>query len=396
MMIKVNSNYFKLEKNYIFSEVAKRVNKYSKQNSNVRLINLGIGDVRLPLPQIVSEKMACAAKELANDEGFKGYGPEQGYKFLREEIIKNEYENLSIKCEEIFISDGTKCDVSDILDLFEKGIKVGIQDPTYPVYLETNIIAGNDIFKINSKSDIEFMPQLPKERVDVMYLCMPNNPTGTVLSFEELKKWVNYAKNNNSILLYDGAYEKYIQDADIPHSIYEIQGAKDVAIEFRSFSKAAGFTGIRCSYIIIPNELQVNINGEKVSLNKLWKRRCCTKFNGVSYITQVGAAACFLPEARKKLGESICYYMKNAKLLREKLVALGYDVFGGENSPYIWLRKNNINSSWELWNEFLNKYGIITTPGIGFGNNGESFVRISAFCTKDDTKLALDRLKIEK
>lgn len=392
-MFKLNNNYFKLEENYIFSEVAKRVKEYKKENPQMQVVDLGIGDIKRPLPRIVTEEMAKASLELAKIESFRGYGPEQGYSFLREKIAKEEYSTLNISSDEIYISDGTKCDIANILDLFDKKITVGIPETTYPVYLETNIIEGNEIVQIDAGESNLFLPKVPNVPIDIMYLCMPNNPTGTVLRFGDLKKWVNYAKENNVILLYDGAYEKYIQDSDVPHSIYEIDGAKEVAIEFRSFSKSAGFTGVRCSYIVIPNELCGTVNGEKICLNKLWKRRSGTKFNGVSYITQVGAYACFLPEAKIELEKNIQSYVQNAKVLKECLQNLKYVVYGGDNSPYIWLRKEKCVSSWNLWEEFLQKYGIVSTPGIGFGKSGDSFIRLSAFCSSEEIQTVIARLK---
>ena len=379
-MFKVNENYLKLEDKYIFSEVKNRVEEFLKLNPKAKVINLGIGDVRLPLDKTVASSMADAALELSLKDKFKGYGPEQGYKFLRDKIVDVDYNALGITADEVFISDGTKCDISDVLTLLG-------------VYSESNIIAGNEIFRIKAGEETNFVPQVPDDKLDVIYLCMPNNPTGTVLSYDELTKWVEYAIRNNAIILYDGAYEKYITEEDIPHSIYEIENAKKVAIEFRSFSKFAGFTGVRCSYMVVPNELIVTLNEKSISLNKLWKRRCATMFNGVSYITQVGANACFSEEVYTRLKENIKYYIENSHMLKEVLEEVGFTVYGGTNSPYVWVKEKEKASSWELWKEFLEKYNIVSTPGVGFGLEGEGYIRLSAFAKREDIQEAVRILR---
>lgn len=392
-MFKVNENYLKLEDKYIFSEVKNKVEEFLKLNPETKVINLGIGDVRLPLDKTVASSMADAALELSLKDKFKGYGPEQGYKFLRDKIVDVDYNALGITADEVFISDGTKCDISDVLTLLGKKNLIGIPFPTYPVYSESNIIAGNEIFRIKASEETNFVPQVPDDKLDVIYLCMPNNPTGTVLSYDELTEWVEYAIKNNAIILYDGAYEKYITEENIPHSIYEIENAKKVAIEFRSFSKFAGFTGIRCSYMVVPNELIVMLNEKSISLNKLWKRRCGTMFNGVSYITQVGANACFSEEVYTRLKENIKYYIENSHMLKEVLEEVGFTVYGGTNSPYVWVKGREKVSSWGLWKEFLEKYNIVSTPGMGFGLEGEGYIRLSAFAKREDIQEAVRILR---
>lgn len=407
-MVLINENFLKLKDSYLFSTIARKVSDYSKNNPNQKIIKLGIGDVTRPIIPEVQKYMRNAIDEVATKEGFKGYGPEQGYEFLRQDIIDNDYKSrgINLDIDEVFISDGSKCDCGNIVDIFGIKNKVAIMDPVYPVYLDTNVMSGrsgkynNDTEKYENivympvNVSNNFIPELPKEKVDLIYLCFPNNPTGTVLTKEQLKKWVDYAKNNNSIILYDSAYEAFITEENIPHSIYEIEGAREVAIEFRSFSKTAGFTGIRCAYVIIPKEVKgYTENKEAISLNKLWNRRVCTKFNGVSYITQRGAQAIYTPEGKKQVNDNINYYMENAKIIREGLKSAGFDVFGGINSPYVWLKIDDGMTSWEFFDKLLTEANVVGTPGSGFGPNGEGYFRLTAFGDRDNTIEAIERIK---
>lgn len=406
-MIKINQNFLNLQDSYLFSTIAKKVAEYSKNNPNKKIIKLGIGDVTRPIVPACLEAMHKAVDEIGTQEGFKGYGPEQGYEFLRE-AISNDYKKLGvdIQTNEIFVSDGAKCDCGNIVDIFAKDNIVAITDPVYPVYLDTNVMSGRsgefdnekgiykNIVYLPVTAENDFKPELPKEKVDMIYLCFPNNPTGTVLSKEELEKWVKYAKENNSIILYDSAYEAFITEEDVPHSIFEIEGAKDVAIEFRSFSKTAGFTGVRCAYVVIPQTVMgYSENGEKVSLNKLWNRRTCTKFNGVSYVVQRAAEATFTEEGQKQIKENIAYYMENAKTIKNGLEDAGYTVFGGTNSPYVWLKVPDGITSWEFFDKLLEEVNVVGTPGSGFGPHGEGYFRLTAFGTKENTKEAIERIK---
>lgn len=406
-MIKINQNFLNLQDSYLFSTIAKKVAEYSKNNPNKKIIKLGIGDVTRPIVPACLEAMHKAVDEIGTQEGFKGYGPEQGYEFLRE-AISNDYKKLGvdIQTNEIFVSDGAKCDCGNIVDIFAQDNIVAITDPVYPVYLDTNVMSGRsgefdnekgtykNIVYLPVTGENDFKPELPKEKVDMIYLCFPNNPTGTVLSKEELEKWVKYAKENNSIILYDSAYEAFITEEDVPHSIFEIEGAKDVAIEFRSFSKTAGFTGVRCAYVVIPQTVMgYSKNGEKVSLNKLWNRRTCTKFNGVSYVVQRAAEATFTEEGQKQIKENIAYYMENAKTIKNGLEDAGYTVFGGTNSPYVWLKVPDGITSWEFFDKLLEEVNVVGTPGSGFGPHGEGYFRLTAFGTKENTKEAIERIK---
>ena len=406
-MIKINQDFLNLQDSYLFSTIAKKVAEYSKNNPNKKIIKLGIGDVTRPIVPACLEAMHKAVDEIGTQEGFKGYGPEQGYEFLRE-AISNDYKKLGvdIQTNEIFVSDGAKCDCGNIVDIFAQDNIVAITDPVYPVYLDTNVMSGRSGEFDNEKgtyknivylpviAENDFKPELPKEKVDMIYLCFPNNPTGTVLSKEELEKWVKYAKENNSIILYDSAYEAFITEEDVPHSIFEIEGAKDVAIEFRSFSKTAGFTGVRCAYVVIPQTVMgYSENGEKVSLNKLWNRRTCTKFNGVSYVVQRAAEAIFTEEGKKQIKENITYYMENAKTIKNGLEDAGYTVFGGTNSPYVWLKVPDGITSWEFFDKLLEEVNVVGTPGSGFGPHGEGYFRLTAFGTKENTKEAIERIK---
>lgn len=404
----INENFLNLQESYLFSTIAKKVAKYVENNPNRNIIKLGIGDVTRPIVPACVEAMHKAIDEMGTANGFKGYGPEQGYEFLREAIVENDYRRrgIDIKKDEIFISDGAKCDCGNIVDIFSKDNKVAITDPVYPVYLDTNVMSGRsgkfdakaskyeNIIYLPITEENDFKPELPKEKVDMIYLCFPNNPTGTVLSKEELKKWVDYASKNNSIILYDSAYEAFITEKNIPHSIYEIEGAKDVAIEFKSFSKNAGFTGVRCAYVVIPKELKgFSKDGREYEINKLWNRRTCTKFNGVSYIVQRGAEATFSERGKEEIKENINYYMENAKIIKQGLEEAGFKVYGGVNSPYVWLKVPKNISSWEFFDKLLEEVNIVGTPGSGFGPSGEGYFRLTAFGTRENTIEAMKRIK---
>ncbi len=403
-MIKVNENFGKVQDSYLFSTIAKKVAEYQKNNPDKKIIKLGIGDVTRPLPTPCIEAMKKASDEMGDANTFKGYGPEQGYDFLRKAIIENEYKDLGIDIDEVFVSDGAKCDTGNIVDLFSQDNKVAILDPVYPVYLDTNVLSGRSGKFNNGKYDgivymptteeNNFIPELPKEKVDMIYLCFPNNPTGTTLSKEELKKWVDYARENKSIILFDSAYEGFIVDENIPHSIYEIEGAKDVAIEFKSFSKKAGFTGIRCAYTIVPKSLVAYDNdGNTYKLNSLWNRRQTTKFNGVSYVVQRAAEAVYTPEGQKEIEENINYYRENAKIILEGLKNINIKTYGGVNSPYIWLKVPEGKTSWEFFDELLEKANVVGTPGAGFGPSGEGYFRLTAFGTHENTIEAMKRIE---
>ena len=405
-MININENFLNLQDSYLFSTVAKKVAEFTKNNPDKKVIKLGIGDVTKPIVPAVIEAMHKATDELAKPETFRGYGPEQGYDFLRNAIVENDFKGLGIEPDEIFVSDGAKCDCGNIVDIFGKDNKVAITDPVYPVYLDTNVMSGrsgnynektgmyeNVVYMPVTKEN-NFVPELPKEHVDMIYLCFPNNPTGTVLKKEDLKKFVDYAKINKSVILFDAAYEVFIEEENVPHSIYEIEGAKDVAIEFRSFSKTAGFTGVRCAYAVVPKTLYgYTENGEKIELNKLWNRRTTTKFNGVSYVVQRAAEATYSKEGREQILENIKYYKENAKIIKEGLQAAGFEVFGGVNSPYIWLKTPNNMKSWEFFDKLLEKANVVGTPGSGFGPSGEGYFRLTAFGTQENSIEAIKRIK---
>lgn len=396
-MIKVNENFFQLEENYLFSKILAKKQEYISKNPDKEIINMGVGDVSLPLVPCVIDAMHNAVDEMSKKETFRGYGLVEGYKFLREKINEIDYKNRGIQIEEdeIFISNGSKCDLGNIVDLFSSTNTVAIADPVYPVYRDTNIIAGrNKIVYLNATEENGFLPQIPEEKVDMIYLCCPNNPTGAVFTKEQLKKWVKYAKQNKSIIFFDSVYEVFITEDNIPHSIYEIDGAKDVAIEFRSLSKLAGFTGVRCSYIVVPKELKVYTEkGEEVSLNKLWYRRQSAKFGGVSYVAQRGAEAVYSNEGQKQIKENIKYYLENAGYIKEELEKLGLKVYGAKNSPYIWLKVPNGEKSWDFFDRLLNEAAVIGTPGVGFGSCGEGFFRLTAFGSKENSVEAIRRLK---
>ncbi len=392
----INENFLKLQDSYLFSTIAKKVAKFTEENPEKEIIKLGIGDVTRPIVPACIEAMHKAVDEIGTKEGFKGYGPEQGYDFLRDAIVKNDYKSrgIDVKKDEIFVSDGAKCDCGNIVDIFGKENKVAITDPVYPVYLDTNIMSGRDVIYLPVTAKNNFMPELPKEKVDMIYLCFPNNPTGTVLTKEELKKWVDYAKANNSVILYDAAYEAFITEEKIPHSIYEVEGAKEVAIEFKSYSKTAGFTGVRCAYVVIPKELKgYTKDGKGISYNKLWNRRTCTKFNGVSYIVQRAAEATYSEKGKKEIKENINYYLENAKIIKKGLEKAGFTCYGGVNSPYVWLKVPDGMTSWEFFDELLEKANVVGTPGSGFGPHGEGYFRLTAFGTKENTIKAIERIK---
>ena len=399
-------NFLKLPGNYLFSDIAKKVNTYKVTHPKEKIIRLGIGDVTQPLAPAIIEAMHKAVDEMAVQETFRGYGPEQGYSFLIDTILKNDFASRGISLEpsEIFISDGAKSDTGNIGDILRHDNSVGVTDPVYPVYIDSNVMgarAGNlesgkwsNIVYIPCLAENDFIPELPSRRVDILYLCYPNNPTGTTLTKDELKRWVNYALANDTLILFDAAYEAYIQDPDIPHSIYEIKGAKKVAIEFRSFSKTAGFTGMRCGYTVVPKELNgFTLEGERVQLNKLWNRRQCTKFNGTNYITQRAAEAVYSPEGKEQVKEIINYYMTNARIMKEGLQQCGLKVYGGDNAPYLWIKTPKGLTSWKFFEKMLYEVSIVGTPGVGFGPSGEGYLRLTAFGDRDNTLEAMARLK---
>lgn len=401
-MALVNEHFLKLPNNYLFSDIAKKVNAFKVSHPKTDLIRLGIGDVTRPLPQASIEAMHKAVDELANKETFHGYGPEQGYDFLIDAVIRNDYAPRGVYLEpgEVFISDGAKSDTGNIGDILRHDNSIGVTDPIYPVYIDSNVMCGragiledgrwSNVVYLPCLSENNFVPEIPDRRIDILYLCYPNNPTGTVISKAELKKWVNYALENDTLILYDAAYEAYIQDPDIPHSIYEIKGAKKVAIEFRSFSKTAGFTGVRCGYTVVPKELTAaTLEGERIPLNRMWNRRQCTKFNGTSYITQRGAEAIYTPEGKKQVKAIIQYYMANARIMKEALESTGLKVFGGENAPYLWVKTPGEVNSWKFFEQMLYEANVVGTPGVGFGPSGEGYIRLTAFGERADCEEAM-------
>ena len=402
-MAKLNDNYGKLPGSYLFSEIARRVAAYAQDNPDKKLIRLGIGDVTRPLPAAVTRAMHEAVDEMSTLSGFHGYGPEQGYDFLREAIAKWDYaeRGVNIRPDEIFVSDGAKSDCGNIGDLFDRDNVVAVCDPVYPVYVDTNAMAGRagdyddksqrwtQLHYMPCTRENGFAPAIPEGvRADLIYLCFPNNPTGAVATREQLKAWVDYANANGSILLYDSAYEAFITQPDIPHSIFEIEGARTCAIEFRSFSKTAGFTGTRCAYTVVPKELE----RQGMSLNAMWNRRQCTKFNGVPYVVQRGAAAIYTEEGRRQVRENIDYYLNNARVIREGLAAAGLSVFGGVDSPYIWAETPDGMDSWAFFDRLLQQANVVTTPGAGFGPSGEGYIRVTAFGDADATREAVERI----
>ena len=402
-MIKINENYKKLQSSYLFVEIAKRVSQFQKENPDKEIIRMGIGDVTLPIPSVCIEAMHKGVDDLSNIKTFKGYGPEQGYDFLREAISENEFKSrgADISADEIFISDGAKCDTGNFQELFSQDTIIALPDPVYPVYSDTNVMAGRsgdfangkyeNFIYLDSTENNNFIPDLPSKKPDLIYLCFPNNPTGATATKDQLKKWIDYAKENKALILFDAAYETFIRDDSLPKSIFEINGAKEVAVEFRSFSKSAGFTGVRCAHIAIPKECKIwDKAGESYSLHSLWNRRHSTKFNGASYPVQRGAAAIYSSEGKKEVKAMIDYYLENAKIIREAMINLGYKCTGGDNSPYVWVKTGT--SSWDFFDSLLKKAGVVCTPGSGFGKCGEGFVRFSAFNTKENTEKAMTKI----
>lgn len=406
-MALINEHYLKLPGSYLFSDIAKKVNTFKVTHPKQSLVRLGIGDVTRPLPDACIKAMHKAVDEMASADTFHGYGPEQGYGFLIEAILKHDFASRGINFSqsEIFINDGAKSDTGNIGEILRWDNSMGVTDPIYPVYIDSNVMCGragelgpdgrwSNVTYMPCTVENNFVPEIPKERIDMVYLCYPNNPTGTTLTKAELKKWVDYALHNDTLILFDAAYEAYIQEPDVPHSIYEIKGAKRCAIEFRSFSKTAGFTGVRCGYTVVPKELTAaTFSGERVSLNPLWNRRQCTKFNGTSYITQRGAEAVYSPEGREQVKATIGYYMENARLLREGLTEAGFDVYGGKNAPYIWLKTPDGLTSWQFFDRLLYDAHVVGTPGVGFGPSGEGFLRLTAFGRREDCIEAMRRIR---
>uniref|UniRef100_UPI0032175D36 LL-diaminopimelate aminotransferase n=1 Tax=uncultured Draconibacterium sp. TaxID=1573823 RepID=UPI0032175D36 len=406
-MALINENYLKLQAGYLFPEIGRRVNEFIEANPDKKVIKMGIGDVTQPLVPSVVKAFHEGVDEMAKGETFKGYGPEQGYAFLREAIAKNSYQGngIDISANEIFVSDGSKCDTGNIQEIFGHDNKIAICDPVYPVYADTTVMSGKTgncqangyyegIIYMPCTKENGFIPELPTETPDLIFLCYPNNPTGTVASKEELKKWVDYATENNAIILYDAAYEAFITEDGIPRSIYEIEGAKKVAIEFRSFSKTAGFTGTRCAITVIPEELVAyDAEGKAHSVKALWNRRQSTKFNGVSYPVQKAAAAIFTEEGKKEVDEVIAYYLENAKIMRASLAEIGYEVYGGVNAPYVWVKTKNDMTSWDFFDKVLNEANVVGTPGSGFGPAGEGYFRFSAFADRENVLEAMERVK---
>lgn len=394
-MAKVNENFLSLGNRYLFSEIASRVNAWSKAHPEADIIRMGIGDVTLPLAPAVIEAMHAAVDECATAEGFHGYGPEHGYAFLREAIVEGDYRSrgVNISADEIFVNDGAKSDTGNIGDLLDRNNVVGITDPVYPVYVDTNIMGGKTIKFITCGPDNDFTGDIPSEKLDIVYLCYPNNPTGAVITRDKLAAWVEYALANDSIIMYDAAYEAFIRDEAIPHSIFEIPGAERCAIEFRSFSKTAGFTGIRCGYTVVPKALKAKASdGTEVSLNALWERRQSCKFNGASYISQKAAAAIYTPEGRKQVREAVDHYLGTAALIREGIRKAGLECIGGENAPYIWARTPKGMGSWEFFDILLQKAGVVVTPGAGFGPAGEGWFRLTAFADRNRSIEAINRI----
>ena len=408
-MARINDSYLKLQAGYLFPEIGRRVKEFTDANTDAQVIRLGIGDVTLPLAPAVLKAFHEGVDDMAQGESFHGYGPEQGYDWLSQVIIDKAYKPLGVdlKTSEVFISDGSKCDCANILDIFDLGNKVAICDPVYPVYNDTNVMVGRTgqaddkgyyegIHYMPCTGANNFTPSIPNEKVDVIYLCYPNNPTGAVATKEDLKKWVDYALANDAVILFDAAYEAFITEAEIPHSIYEVEGARECAIEFRSFSKTAGFTGVRCGLVVVPEELMgTTADGAKYSFNKLWNRRQTTKFNGVSYPVQKAAAAVYSDEGWAQIKATIDYYMENARIIREGLTDAGIICFGGVNAPYIWLETPEGMTSWDFFDKLLNECHVVGTPGSGFGPSGEGYFRLSAFGDRANVETAVQRIRVK-
>jgi len=404
-MIRANDNFSKLKASYLFSDIAKRVDQYQQENPEAQIIRLGIGDVTRALVPAVIKGFHQGVDEMADDVTFRGYGPEQGYAFLREKIATYDFQKrgADIDADEIFVSDGAKCDTGNFQELFATDINVAIPDPVYPAYLDTNVMAGrtgefedgrySGIVYMDCLKENNFLPELPREKVDLIYLCFPNNPTGSTATKEELKVWVDYAKENKALILFDAAYESFIRDEELPKTIYEIEGAKEVAVEFRSFSKTAGFTGTRCGFTVVPKECMIfNSNGEKISLHAMWNRRHSTKFNGVSYPVQKAVEAVYSEKGQLQIKEQIAYYLNNADIIRNTVESLGFDYVGGKNSPYIWIDGKD-RDSWDFFDLLLKKASVVCTPGGGFGRCGKKYIRISAFNSLENVTTAMDRMK---
>ena len=406
MAVKINENYLLLQSSYLFVEIERRVSKFQEENPDKNIIKMGIGDVTKPLAKTVIKAFKDAVDEMGNADTFRGYGPEQGYDFLQEAIIESDFKprGVDLSLDEVFISDGAKCDTGNIQEIFGIDNTIAVTDPVYPVYVDTNVMAGrtgpiqdNGMFEgivyLPCTEENNFVPELPKEPVDIIYLCFPNNPTGEVLTKDQLKVFVDYALENDAIILFDAAYECFITEDNVPHTIYEIPNAKKVAIEFRSLSKTAGFTGTRCAYTVVPKELKVKAsNGEEILINTLWNRRQTTKFNGVSYPVQRAAASIYTPEGQKEIKENIEYYSKNAETIREAFIKIGLNTYGGVNSPYVWVKTPEGVSSWDFFDILLKEANVVGTPGAGFGPSGEGYLRLTAFNTHENTKEAMDRI----
>ncbi|MEZ4527220.1 MAG: LL-diaminopimelate aminotransferase [Desulfobacterales bacterium] len=403
-MIQINEHYLKLQASYLFTDIARRVSAFQKANPDRKLIRLGIGDVTFPLPPACIEAFHRGVEEMADAATFRGYGPEQGYDFLREKIAEHDFQSrgADVSPDEIFVSDGAKCDTGNIQEIFSVQAKIAIPDPVYPVYVDTNVMAGRtgafrdgryeDLIYMDSTKENGFIPEIPKETPDLIYLCFPNNPTGATIRREQLKDWVDFARKNRALILFDAAYEAFIRDESLPRSIYEIEGAREVALEFRSFSKTAGFTGTRCAFTVVPKAcMAYDSKGNAHSLHQLWNRRHGTKFNGVSYPVQKAAEAVYSEEGQAQTKALIDSYLKNAALIRQEMTALGFECTGGENSPYIWV--DSRQDSWEFFDLLLNKAGVVCTPGSGFGKCGNGYIRISAFNHYENVQNAMERIK---
>lgn len=405
-MVLINEHFLKLRSNYLFSDIAKKVNAFQAAHPDARLIRMGIGDVTRPLPAACIQAMHQAVDEMASADTFHGYGPEQGYEFLINAIIQHDFipRGVTLSASEVFISDGAKSDTGNIGELLHMDNSMAVTDPVYPVYVDSNVMCGragtlndngkwSNITYLPCTAENGFVPAIPNHRIDLIYLCYPNNPTGTTLTHAQLKKWVDYALANHALIIFDAAYEAFITDTDVPHSIYEIPDAKKVAIEIRSFSKTAGFTGVRCGYTIVPKEVTAATSeGERIPLNPLWNRRQCTKFNGTSYITQRGAEAVYSPEGQKQVKNTIAYYQDNARLMLNSLQKAGFQVFGGVNAPYLWVKTPDGTTSWEFFEQLLHNTHVVTTPGVGFGPSGEGYVRLTAFGTHENCAEAMERI----
>ena len=403
-MIRINENFQKLVSSYLFSDIAQRVSSFQQAHPDLGIIRLGIGDVTEPLPPACIKAFHAAVEEMASRDTFRGYGPEQGYPFLRETIVEHEYKSRGcpVQADEIFVSDGSKCDSGNIQEIFSNDIRIAIPDPVYPVYVDTNVMAGrtgaqaagrySNLLYLDSTAENGYVPAVPAEAVDLVYLCFPNNPTGAVATKKQLEAWVEYAKKNRAILLFDAAYESFVRDPEVPHSIYEIEGARDVAIEFRSFSKSAGFTGTRCAWTVVPESLKAcDSKGGEHSVRALWNRRHSTKFNGVSYPVQRAAAAAYSTEGRREVRALTDFYLENARLIRTAMEGLGLKCVGGENAPYVWILAER--KSWDFFDLLLNKAGVVCTPGVGFGVCGEGYARLSAFNSRRNVEEAMARIQ---